>query len=294
MTSELPEADRVRLPPPFRDRSFVQLRQGVFDDPAIDVFVDDKGSFACLTPQPQVDYFDYRPRKKLPGLGQYKKDGSFVRRRFEFIADWFGEDGVVVEIGSSDGAFLSVVRDERPRLTLYAIEPDAGTRERRQQVAIDGAFCSIEEARSARIKAQIVCFFHVFEHVLDPVAFLTEIGALLERGGRIIIEVPSLDDPLLSVYKCAAYEAFYFQRQHPFVYSGRALADVLQAAGWRVTATRFYQRYGLENHLGWLANGRPGGDARFAALFAGIDVQYRASLEAAGSADTVFVMAEPA
>jgi hypothetical protein len=115
---------------------------------------------------------------------------------------------------------------------------------------------------------------------------------VLAPAGKVLIEVPSLDDPLLSVYRLPAYEAFYFQRQHPFAYTGRSLARVLEHNGLRALETIAYQRYGLENHLAWLRHGKPGGDAALRDLVLPIEDQYRQTLEARGTADTVFAVAE--
>jgi hypothetical protein len=48
-----------------------------------------------------------------------------------------------------------------------------------------------------------------------------------------------------------------------------------------------YQRYGLENHLNWLTQGRPGGNEIFRALFKGVENAYMASLEKSEKTDTI-------
>ena len=106
----------------------------------------------------------------------------------------------------------------------------------------------------------------------------------------MIIEVPSLDDPLSSLYKSPAHRDFYFQKQHPYVYSAKSLRRVLEHHGFRVEIVP-YQRYGLENHLQWLSAGKPGGNAEFARTFQSCDAAYRAALEASGLTDTVFAIA---
>lgn len=291
MSSELHQRDRLAIPLPLRDEKFVLLRHGIFDDPLIDVFVNHDRSFACLAPVAKVDYDHYSPRKLLPGLGQYKKDRGFIVRRLNAIESLFPEDGSVLEIGSSNGAFLDELQQRRPRLKLYSIEPDVGTAAGRSKVSLAGDYRDMKSAVVAGIQADVVCFFHVFEHIADPVEFLATVASLIRPGGKIIIEVPSLDDPLLSMYQSSAYEAFYFQRQHPFVYSGRSLSTVLEQNGWRVTLVQPYQRYGLENHIGWLRSGKPGGDPELSVTLASVEDGYRSALEAAGKTDTVFVTA---
>jgi SAM-dependent methyltransferase len=283
----------MQMDTPYGRVELEPLRSGVADDDAISVLVDGACGFAALHPRPRVDYERYVPRQKRLGLADYRKRQNVVERRHARIADWFANARSVIEIGCSDGAFLALLKAERDELALVGIEPDQHTRAARMGVGLAHDFGSVDDAVRAGITADIVCLFHVFEHIEEPAPFLAGAARLLNPGGRLVIEVPSLDDPLLSLYRCEAYEAFYFQRQHPYVYSARSLTRTLEVNGWRVLETRPYQRYGLENHLAWLTAGKPGGDERFAAVFSAMDATYRATLERSGHADTVFAIATP-
>ncbi len=277
---------------PFRNAEFQFLRRGIADDPEVEVFVDRDLSFAVLQPRPIVDYSNYMPRQSKLGLSKYKQNLNVVDRRFSRIRDQFPPSGTLLEIGASDGAFLAKLRTERPALKLVTVEPDQSTLESRRAVPLHGDYSDFVEAEQAGLQADIVCLFHVFEHIAEPDIFLSAIDRLLSPGGRLIIEVPSLDDPLLSLYQSESYQAFYFQRQHPQVYSARSLRLVLESLGWRVREMRPYQRYGIENHLTWLKDHRPGGNPLFSEIFSEVDGAYRAALEAHGSTDTVFAIAE--
>lgn len=294
MSIDLSEAAKSVLPQPYANASFRLRRKGVFDGVQIDVFVDDRGEFAVLHPSPIMDYAHYVPRQRKLGLGAYKKTLDVVTRRVAKIVDVLPERGTVLEIGAAEGAFLAQLRSVRPGLSLMAIEPDGDTKSARQALAFAADFSNVADAIAAGVKADVVCLFHVFEHINKPGVFLEQIRQVLGPGGRVVIEVPSLDDPLLSVYSLSAYDAFYFQRQHPFVYSSRSLSRVLIAHGFTVDEMRPYQRYGLENHIAWVRNGKPGGDAALAETFASTDATYKAALEAKGLTDTVFAIAQPA
>jgi len=293
MTTELPTEARSALPRPYSEAGFNHRRSGIFDDPAVNVFVDGEGTFAILHPSPVLDYAHYVPRQQKLGLGAYKKTLDVVGRRLAKITDLFPERGLVLEIGAAEGGFLAQLRTRRPGLSLMAIEPDDDTKAAREALALAGDFRTLEDAVAAGVTADVICFFHVFEHINEPQAFLGQVRRLLAPNGRVVIEVPSLDDPLLSLYAVPAYEAFYFQRQHPFVYSGRSLSRVLSTNGFAVDEIRPYQRYGLENHLSWLRHGRGGGDPVLAEVFAAADGAYKAALEAKGLTDTVFAVVHP-
>ncbi len=290
---ELPKDVRAALPRPYCDASFKCRRRGIFDNAEVDVFVDADGDFAVLHPSPVLDYAHYVPRQQKLGLGSYKKTLDVIARRLAKIIDLFPARGSALETGAADGSFLAQLRTLRPHLSLMAVEPDCDTKAARQKLGLAADFRSFDDAIAAGITADIVCLFHVFEHINEPLKFLDQVRQLLTPQGRVVIEVPSLDDPLLSLYASPAYEAFYFQLQHPFVYSGRSLSRVISANGFKVDEIRPYQRYGLENHFAWLRHSRPGGDPGLADVLAPADAAYKAALEATGHTDTIFAVARP-
>ena len=199
----------------------------------------------------------------------------------------------VLEVGAADGAFLSILRTMHPGVLLAAIEPDQSTRPQRDAIAGLRQFATLEAAVDSGLAVDVICLFHIFEHLPDPASWLASAKRLLAPGGHLIIEVPSLDDPLLSLYGCAPYREFYFQKQYPFVYSAASLRRVPEHHGFRAEMIP-YQRYGMENHLGWLSAGKPGGSAEFRAIFPACEPAYAAALEARGLTDTVFAIAKVA
>jgi SAM-dependent methyltransferase len=289
-------ADRApnfnRLPAPLCDESYRLLRTGVFDDSDIRVYVNEAGDFACLDPTPAVDYASYRPRVQALGLEDYKKRNNVLSARLNKILPLLSDATGFLEIGAADGAFLKRVRDCIPALDCYSVEPDYNTRPSRDALPWLMQFDSLEEATRAGCSVDVVGMFHVFEHLENPAAVLDAIHGVLAPEGILLIEVPCLSDPLLSLYQCEAYQAFYFQRQHPYVYSGASLGRVLEHNAFRVIDVIPFQRYGVENHLQWLTTGRPGGNEDFRALFGSVDGAYREALERRGSTDTVFVTAK--
>ena len=281
------------LPRPLCDESFVLLKRGVFDDPSIDVYVNSAGDFAFLSPCPIVDYRSYQPRVATLGLTQYKSSRRVIESRFAKIHDRFDGAASVLEVGAADGSFLAHIRTRYPDVALAAIEPDESTRPQRDRIPGLRQFSTLDEAAEVGFRADVICLFHVFEHLADPAGWLSAARRLLAREGRMIIEVPSLEDPLFSFYRSAAHREFYFQKQHPFVYSAPSLRRVLEHNGFTVDVIP-YQRYGMENHLTWLSSGKPGGNAEFAKVFEGCDAAYKAALESRGLTDTIFAIAADA
>jgi SAM-dependent methyltransferase len=288
------DIDVSRLPAPLDRDRYRLLRRGIYDDAAIDVFVNRDGDFAFLDPLPQTDYSHYRPRAETLGLAAYKKQRAVLDNRLLRLGSRLFDGDSFLEIGAADGAFLRLLRSRRPDRRYCAVEPDDTTRPARRALPWLRHYPTTRDAVDDGCTVSCIGLFHVFEHLVDPLPMLADIGRLLGSNGTLVIEVPCLLDPLLSVFGSTTYENFYFQRQHPFVYTGASLGRVLEAAGFAVVETLAYQRYGLENHLHWLQVGAPGGNAKYRSLFAGIDDNYRCSLEANGKSDTVFVVARAA
>jgi 2-polyprenyl-3-methyl-5-hydroxy-6-metoxy-1,4-benzoquinol methylase len=137
----------------------------------------------------------------------------------------------------------------------------------------------------------VIALYYVVEHLRDPVAYAAGLRDRLNPGGRLLIEVPNVNDALLSVYRLAAFSTFYWQRAHYHNFSAATLSRVLERAGYRVE-TFPEQRYDLSNHIVWMSEGRPGGHGRHAEwLGPAVDREYRASLMKNWTCDTVFAVA---
>jgi len=280
------------LPAPFNREPFSLLQKGIYDSNDNDVYINNAADFVCLFPVPKVDYVSYVPRVQALGLSQYKRTMSVVLRRFEKIQHCFPGIQSVLEIGAGDGAFLDHVSGVFPSLRLAALEIDQNTEAARKTLTGLREYSNFQEIRKARERFDLICLFHVLEHIVDPREFLTNCLACLTPQGRIIIEVPSLDDPLLTLYSSTAYRKFYFQRQHPYVYSSRSLRRLLEEENIHPEQLIPHQRYGLENHLNWLTKEKPGGNEQFRQIFTNFEVDYMTALEKAGFNDAVIVIAK--
>ncbi len=282
----------AQLPPPLNTDSYTIRQRGIFERDDIEVVVNDRVDFAFLHPRPSMDYRQYKPRSERLNL-KPSRIGRGMQERLDKISSCFASAGSLLEIGAAEGSFLKEVRGRFPSVALACIEPDEKTAPQRRQLAGLTEFSDASAARSSGARFDVVGAFHVFEHIEQPRAFLDTCAALLTRDGSLILEVPAVTDPLLSLYHVPAYEAFYFQQQHPFVYSGASLSRLLDHAGFRVKAVIPFQRYGLANHLTWLTRGEPGGDETYATVFEAANDPYRAALERCGATDTVIAIASP-
>ena len=282
----------AELPAPLNEETYTLLRQDVWGADDIEVYINSAEDFAFLYPTPVVDYDDYQPRSQKLNLMDAKKGNVEIFRRFEKIKDQFNGCKSVLEIGASEGTFLAQLNSHNPSLSLASVEPDQATAEQRNQLSWLRQFSQISGVMQSEMKFDVICLFHVFEHIAEPTNFLEQVRACLSVDGKIIIEVPSLYDPLLKLYDNEAYAGFYFQKQHPYIYAPTSLTRLLERNGFRVTESIAHQRYGLENHMNWLMTGQPGGSSKLRELFSGLDAQYRSAIEANDLTDSFFLIGE--
>lgn len=261
-----------RLPYPLNLEEFDTLKEGIDDNNNIKVLVNEKHDFCCLDPLPKFDYIDYIPRVKKLNLEKYKNNTLYFKNRLKKLPQ-IEKCRTIVEIGASDGSFLEVLDNKFPGKKLFAIEPDTSTKINRENRGIL-SFDSIEDFIELNKKVDLVCLFHVFEHIVDPKTILHLISQILNDNGLLIIEVPSLTDPLISLYKIPEFLSFYYQSQHPYVYTATSLSRVLESNGFDIISTIPFQRYGLENHVSWLKNKLPGGDGIIQKLLKNIDLEF--------------------
>lgn len=155
--------------------------------------------------------------------------------------------GIIVEVGCGRGDNVRWLR-ELGFKGVFGIDKDP---------AVTGAAIINRDWREygGVIKHRAVYGIHFLEHVADPIGFMRWVRKVLKKNGTFIFEVPSIEDPLLALYKNRAFRDFYWYKYHMFFYNKRTLEMVLHGPGFRVIRR---QEYGIVNHLRWALFGRPG------------------------------------
>ena len=209
------------------------------------------------------------------------------QRRFDMVKSLL-VDRKVLDFGSGAAGFL--LKAKTVASEVAGIELERRVRDHwRGKIALHP---SLEDAGSGY---DVITAFHVVEHLPDPRAVLKELAARLKEKGRLIVEVPSSEDALLTLYENDAFQRFTYWSQHLFLFNPETLRTLAQQAGLRVIALEQYQRYPLSNHLHWLSRNKPGGHQTWSFLDTpALTEAYAASLAAAGKCDTLVAHLEPA
>jgi SAM-dependent methyltransferase len=196
----------------------------------------------------------------------------------------------LLEVGCSSGFMLDVFKQNG--LEIVGIEPSGGflnfLRSKGYKV-----YESWEDFRSSEAAPfDVIAHFFVLEHIREPVEFLRSQLEVLKAGGRIIFEVPCVNDPLVTLYKVPAFDRFYWSIAHHWYFSSRSLSFILNKLNCRFKLIP-EQRYDLSNHIVWMLEGKPGGQGRFSSIFSDeLIARYNEDLKQHWICDTIFCVLE--
>lgn len=140
----------------------------------------------------------------------------------------------------------------------------------------------------------IVTMFHVLEHLPDPLTILKQIRQQFfkieksQRNKRLVIEVPSANDALLTLYKNEPFSQFTYWSCHLYLFTEETLKKLVEKAGFHTIEIIQFQRYPLANHMYWLAHGKPGGHVAWSFLNeSGLVKKYADTLGQLKACDTI-------
>ena len=141
----------------------------------------------------------------------------------------------------------------------------------------------------------MITAFHIIEHLPDSLQVLKSLAEKLSSKGQIIIEVPTSEDALLTLYDSDAFQRFTYWSQHLFLFNSNNLGLLAKKAGLAVNAIQHIQHYPLSNHLHWLSKGKPGVHKAWSFIDSPeLNNAYANALAAIGKTDTLVAFLEPA
>jgi 2-polyprenyl-3-methyl-5-hydroxy-6-metoxy-1,4-benzoquinol methylase len=192
-------------------------------------------------------------------MGAWLKDTDWDdQRRFDNLKSLLPNTRLL-DFGCGAGGFLNKARH-------LATSVDGIELELRVQKYWHEQITIHSSMESAGDGYDLITAFHVLEHLSDPIAILRTLAAKLAKNGRMVVEVPSSEDALLTLYDSSAFQHFTYWSQHLFLFNAETLRQLAKKAGLRIVSIQQYQRYPLSNHLHWLSQGKPSGHQEWAFL----------------------------
>jgi len=206
-------------------------------------------------------------------------------RRLEMLATEI-KDKNLLEVGSGNGGFLKLAQDLVN--TAQGIEPEIKHHENFKEEGLN-IYSSLLSFRETKAAIELIVSFHVIEHVNNPIEFLVELLAVLRKNGKIFIETPNSNDALIKLYESSSFKNFTYWDNHLVLFNHKSFEFMLR----KIQGIRYksipVQRYGIANHLYWLANEKPGGHKLWANLETDlIKSEYRNQLYSLQMNDTLF------
>jgi 2-polyprenyl-3-methyl-5-hydroxy-6-metoxy-1,4-benzoquinol methylase len=185
----------------------------------------------------EAELYDATYFAEYPGGEDYEFDDE--QRRFEALrrlpfVQRHRSSGRLLEIGAAAGHFVRVAADAGYEAT--GIEPAAPLAKRgAQRLGVDLRAGLLETAELAEGEFDVICAWHVLEHLPEPNHAMERIHALLTPGGVLCVEVPNV----MSVTSRRDREAwFHLHPQHHVTqFSPGSLTALLQRKGLAVVAT---------------------------------------------------------
>lgn len=284
-----------------RSVELTRIKQGVHGNPHQDVYQCHSCGHICLAPllddTEEAHFYLDQYSAFLVSRGDTKSASPHehfqgnqkeAERRFMDVQALLSKDQSVLEIGSSSGFFLSRIKASVGSIT--GIEQNAAHKDFANLSGIP-TFAGFEDIESK--KFDMIFMYYLLEHIKYPVDFISMITQRLQGGSsRIIIEVPNVNEALVSLYASSAYNEFVWQRAHCSYFSVKVLQRIFTGLGFKTDFIPL-QRYDLSNHMHWLARGKPGGTGKYDHVFSeALNAQYRKDLNAHWLCDSILVIAQ--
>ena len=158
-------------------------------------------------------------------------------RRYEarLRVDWvrtYRQTGDLLEIGSGGGYFLSEAQ-AATELAVCGVEPaEHIAAASASRFSVDVATGFVEQVALAADSYDLVCAWHVLEHLATPARALGRIHGALRDGGFLFVEVPNVAG-VTATAQGAAWPPLD-PRHHVAHYGPRSLRALLERSGFEV------------------------------------------------------------
>ncbi|MCO6450100.1 MAG: class I SAM-dependent methyltransferase [Caldilineales bacterium] len=156
--------------------------------------------------------------------------------------------GRLLDVGCGSGAYGASMM--RLGWQVDGIEPDAGAAELARQAGLRVQTGDILDIDLPESTYDVITFWHVLEHIDDPVAALQHVRSALRPGGLLIVESPNWNSA--TALLAGRYWFHLDAPRHRVHFTPRSLRRALAAAGFGVTDLSYPPNpHGLAGAIGY-------------------------------------------
>jgi len=213
-----------------------------------------------------------------------------TKRRIDFVSKICKKKDKVLEIGSGYGFFLEGMKEKGFNITGLEVSKERRKISKKVTTA-EILNINLMDENLEIGKFDVIVFFHVLEHMSDSINFLKNLKKILNKKGKIIIEVPNYDDFQINLN--SNYKNWHFQRAHIHYFTPKTLKNTIQKSGFQKITIAGIQRYGIGNMFNWKINKKPqlkSPDFEFKGKYQWIDQNYKIHLEKNLISDTIIAV----
>ncbi|MBK5230386.1 MAG: class I SAM-dependent methyltransferase [Thermoleophilia bacterium] len=196
--------------------------------------------------------------EQYPGGEAYDADEQQRKHEAKLRLDWIREyvqGGRLLEVGATNGAFLDEMRSAG--FEVCGVEPAPGPAAfARVQRQLDVRTGFIEDVDLPEEKFDIVCAWHVLEHITKPHGSITRLREVVNDNGLLFLEIPNIESVKASRQTTAWFNLD--PRHHVAFYDRVQLGKLLGDCGFELVGTASisgfsYMRAGRAARPGQLA-----------------------------------------
>lgn len=187
--------------------------------------------------------------KSLYGENYYTAKSSLFSRLFSPIGNFFyllrstyikqKQIHLWVDVGAGDGEFLRTVRAKR----RIGVEISQSGRHIMEKYNLE-TMSEKQFLLSRNLKADVVSFWHVLEHIEDPWEYLPAASKNLRRGGVVVIGVPNGNSIELRLFQKHWFHLV--PQHHLWFFSPKSIQRMLTRSGFGIAHIDFWSP---EHHL---------------------------------------------
>lgn len=153
---------------------------------------------------------------------------NIFQKRVDIISK-FRENGVVLEIGSSTGLLLSLLKVRG--WNVLGVEPSRDAAEAAGKIGIETLNETFEQAKFKTESFDLVILNHALEHIRNPLVLLTKVRRILKKDGLLFIDVPNFGS--LTAKLMSTKWPYILPREHYWHFTKDSLFRILEKSKFK-------------------------------------------------------------